>query len=164
MPALICINLSARYDEHAVKMLSLEDITASVNNTVTKLYIVPRYLHFTWPAVEVGHITTPTNPALDIKLTLETLSTAPRVFGITNFLTAEECDFLFENNKDAVERSQVGILGGVNDNTRTSSTTWDGHSAVSQRIQKRAFALMGVDFDRGLADAIQILNYKKTQW
>ena len=47
---------------------------------------------------------------------------------------------------------------------RTSSTVFDQRSPVSLKLQRRAFDLLGVEWNRGHADGLQVLRYFKDQW
>lgn len=64
-----------------------------------RLFLVPEWRHFIWPAFEVGHkaqwpgeVQVPRLP-----ITLETLSVSPRVFRVTHFFDEFDADFLIEN-------------------------------------------------------------------
>jgi hypothetical protein len=67
-------------------------------------------------------------------------------------------------NRERVAPSEVGFTGTTGDDTRTSSTSWDFHSEAAKAIQKRSFEVLGLDYIPAHADAVQVLNYKPTQW
>ncbi|GAB5358707.1 hypothetical protein AAMO2058_000481600 [Amorphochlora amoebiformis] len=143
------------------------DITTLLRGKAAEpVYVVPRWLHFVWPTVKVGHVVEPSN-VKKIKgtkpMTLKTLSLRPRVFEISNFMSIEEARGLIDINKPRLKRSTVGATASQ-DRTRTSSNTWDLTSVLSKRFKRRAFNMLGIDHDVALEDGLQVLNYQVDQY
>jgi len=80
-----------------------------------------------------------------------------------NFMSKEEMQAILDHNEKLVKPSEVGF-SGWRDSTRTSWTAWDFHSWAAKKIQRRSFALLGLDFDGELADATQVLRYNISEW
>jgi hypothetical protein len=82
--------------------------------------------HFMWPLMHVGYRTTMELDGQQISIT--TLSEAPRVFLMENFLSEAECDYMVEHVKQKeMEQSKIGETAeaSVYDNIiRTSTNTW----------------------------------------
>lgn len=126
-----------------------------------RVYCVLQGLHFVWPLVSVGHVFYPKNvvgpiPQKPVRLTQ--MSDRPRVFSVENFVAPEEITELLEANENRMTPSEVGFYGWQDD-TRTSSTSWDYATPAALAIQRRTFELLGMDYDPMLADAMQVLRY-----
>ncbi|KAH9251026.1 hypothetical protein BASA81_011086 [Batrachochytrium salamandrivorans] len=139
-----------------VRLLSFNDLENG-----QRVYCVPQGTHFVWPLHEVGKEFYPKNvlgpiPGQPIKL--KQLSMQPRVFSVSNFVSPEEIEELMRTNLNRLTPSEVGF-GGWQDETRTSSTSWDERSKASQLIQKRTFEILGMDYNPQLADTLQVLRY-----
>ena len=130
-----------------------------------RVYCVPQGLHFVWPSMEVGHRVVPQNARSPIpgkSIALTQLSTRPRVFGVENFVAPDEIELLLRVNRAAMTPSEVGY-GGWQDETRTSSTSWDEDSAAAQAIVRRTFEVLAVDYDGGTFDPLQVLRYREME-
>jgi len=130
-------------------------------------YIVPQGLQFVYPLNKVGDVIFPTHvqnpiPGKPIKMTQ--LAMAPRAFAIDNFISDQEIEEILERNTPSISPSEVGYEGTKDNSQRNSSTAWDHGSSVATAIQKRAFQLAGIDYDPNMADALQVLRYKETEW
>jgi len=126
-----------------------------------RTYLVPQGLNFVWPLVRVGEYFFPEaveSPIPGKPIRLRQLSMSPRVFMVENFVSPEEIEAILDHNRDLLKPSEVGFAGW-RDSTRTSSTAWDFHSWAARKIQRRSFDLLGLDFDKNMADALQVLRY-----
>eukprot|EP01062_Namystynia_karyoxenos_P012330 TRINITY_DN14431_c0_g1_i1.p1 TRINITY_DN14431_c0_g1~~TRINITY_DN14431_c0_g1_i1.p1 ORF type:complete len:419 (+),score=102.90 TRINITY_DN14431_c0_g1_i1:508-1764(+) len=113
-----------------------------------------------WPALKVGHVRV-ADGVRDRRVTLTTLSLAPRVFGVSNFASDEELDELVRTNEDRLEPSQVGSYQTRKRSLiRTSSTHFDHTSPASVALQRRAFQLLGMGWRQELAEGVQVLRYR----
>eukprot|EP00472_Partenskyella_glossopodia_P005851 CAMPEP_0197536162 /NCGR_PEP_ID=MMETSP1318-20131121/53122_1 /TAXON_ID=552666 /ORGANISM="Partenskyella glossopodia, Strain RCC365" /LENGTH=497 /DNA_ID=CAMNT_0043093969 /DNA_START=64 /DNA_END=1557 /DNA_ORIENTATION=- len=151
-------------DSRGSRVTSVLDVVEGKHHE--PIYVVPRWLHFIWPTVKVGHEVFPTNvKSADPKnpMSLVTLSMRPRVFKIKNFMTLAEVEEIIEKNKPRLKRSTVGATASF-DKTRTSTNTWDLHSRISKRFKKRAFDMLGMDHVLDQEDGLQILNYQPGQY
>lgn len=96
-----------------------------------------------------------------LTLTLTTVSTAPRVFVIPNFMTDFECDRIVQLGKKGMNVSLTG--SGRSSDYRTSTTAWL-HRRLSPTIDslfRRAADVLQVN-ERELArrsEQLQIVNY-----
>jgi len=137
-----------------------------------ELYVVPKGRLFVWPSNEIGHkVTVKTN---DNELVVETLSTAPRVFRLHNFVSEEEVQELHQNAEDAdLERSTGGIApkgsnatnGGSVIKSRTSTNAWDTDSDISMKIKRRTASLLRLPgFDKEQYGGLQIVHYETGQF
>lgn len=128
-----------------------------------RVYCVPQGVHFVWPLVRVGNRVVPRNvkgPIPGKPIVLTQLSNSPRVFSVENFVSPGEIEELFRRNRDRMTPSEVGY-GGWQDDTRTSSTSWDDDTEASESITRRTFDILGVDFDEDMHDPLQVLRYTK---
>jgi len=95
---------------------------------------------------------------------MHSLSTAPRVSTITDFLSDEECDHLMKLAQPQLARSTVtdesGASNGVIDNRRSSKGVFldkNGNDPIMQRIENRIAAMTGMPVENG--EQIQVLQY-----
>ena len=84
-------------------------------------------------------------------------------YKVMEISSQEEMDAILDHNMDLVKPSEVGFAGW-RDSTRTSSTAWDFHSWAAKKVQRRSFDLLGIDFNKDMADATQVLRYNLTEW
>jgi len=142
--------------ESGVRALSFADFEQG-----QRVYCVVQGVHFIWPRVKVGHVVYPKNvhsPIPGHPISLKQLSDQPRVFAVNNFVAPEEVEELLRVNQGRLTPSEVGF-GGWQDDTRTSSTSWDFNSAAALKIQRRTFEILGMDVQPEIADAMQVLRY-----
>jgi hypothetical protein len=100
------------------------------------IYFVPYRRVFIWLTFEIGHITEVTHATSPsgIPITLETLSTTPRIFKVSNFFTSQESDYLIQHalsitdNEFKLKRSSTGTYGYNIDYSRTSENAFDTFS------------------------------------
>jgi len=114
-----------------------------------------------WPMPKTGTIYYPKNvvgPVPGKPIRLKQLSETLRVFSVDNFVSPEEVEEILRANRNRMTPSEVGF-GGWQDDTRTSSTSWDFSSKAARDIQKRTFEILGMDYDPDIADALQVLRY-----
>ena len=145
----------------------IKDLHADLKEGDSDVFLVPRHMLFVWPNLKVGTTFTPVSvpPHEDgTRVTLEQMSTSPRVFSVHNFATDEEIKQIIEHNKNRVTPSEVGFAGKAGDPTRNSSTSWDSQSRAARALQRRAFQALALDYDHELAGAVQVLRYKPTEW
>ena len=143
-------------NDAGVRLLSFADVEPN-----QRVYCVPQGVHFVWPLVRVGNVVYPKNvvgPHPDKPIKMTQMTDQPRVFTVDNFVSPAEIEELLENNRDRLTPSEVGFAGWQDD-TRTSSTSWDFTSPAALAIQTRTFQLLGMDPDPKLADAMQVLRY-----
>lgn len=139
-----------------VRLLSFNDLEND-----QRVYCVPQGTHFVWPLHQVGKEFYPKNvvgPVPGKPIKLKQLSMQPRVFSVSNFVSPEEIEELMRTNLHRLTPSEVGF-GGWQDETRTSSTSWDERSKASKMIQQRTFEILAMDYDPQLADTLQVLRY-----
>jgi hypothetical protein len=132
------------------------------HDAIFHLMYVKGNAKFVWSSRHVGHKFQPTNVVSgNIKkpITLETLSTSPRVFRVSNFLTDEEIEHLKSYAMEKLKRSTVGVGNTAFSDHRTSRTAWDTTSKISLKIQHRAYDLVRLKYQRDTTDAIQIIRY-----
>lgn len=152
-------------DSRGSRLLNTAELRSLAPGSI--VYAVPRWLHFVWPPVRVGHTVLPS--AVDppntgeAPMRLRTLSMRPRVFLIENFMSRSEAKALIDQNRARLRRSTVGATA-YHDRTRTSSNTWDIGSGLARLFKSRAFRLVGIDPDPELEDGIQVLNYRPGQY
>lgn len=158
MPQERCLpNSGARLiSDTGVRLMSFNDLENG-----QRVYCVPQATHFVWPLHFVGKEFYPKNvigpiPGQPIKL--KQLSNQPRVFSVSNFVSPEEIEEIMRTNMHRLTPSEVGF-GGWQDDTRTSTTSWDEKSKASKLIQKRTFEILGMDYFSELADTLQVLRY-----
>ena len=101
------------------------------------------------------------------KVTVETLSTAPRVLMVEGFLNADECERIIAMASDKMDRSTIAEAGTEAKNgigsARTSSTAWltkDSDLLVTD-IRERVADLVKVPMH--LAEDMQVLHYSKSE-
>jgi hypothetical protein len=139
-----------------VRMLSFNDVEDG-----QRVYCVPQGVHFVWPLKRTGFTFYPKNvvgPIPDKPIRMKQLSENPRVFSVDNFVSPDEVDAILKANMDKMKPSEVGF-GGWQDDTRTSSTSWDDDTEAARQIRKRTFQILGMDEDPASADTLQVLRY-----
>jgi len=139
-----------------VRMLSFNDVEDG-----QRVYCVPQGVHFVWPMKKTGNTFYPKNvvgPIPGKPIRMRQLSENPRVFAVDNFVSPEEVEEILRSNRNRMTPSEVGF-GGWQDDTRTSSTSWDFTSKAAKTIQSRTFQILGMDVQPELADALQVLRY-----
>jgi len=149
------------FTENGARVFAFPDVKPGM-----RTYIVPKSVHFVWPLGNVGDVHVPdhlVSPVPGKNIQLRQLSMSPRVFTVENFMSQEEMDVIMAHNKELVTPSEVGF-SGWRDSTRTSSTAWDFSSWAARMVQRRSFALLGMDYDSKLADATQVLRYNLEEW
>ena len=107
----------------------------------------------------------------DLTLSLQVVSTSPRVFAIKNFLSLEEADHLIELGRDKLEDSVVGseTTGGLlrDKAQRSSSTAWLPPMEIPlvERIYRRAADVLTVQQDNVMycTEQLQIVHYNVGQ-
>jgi prolyl 4-hydroxylase len=107
----------------------------------------------------------------ELSLTLQVVSTAPKVFAIKNFLSAAEADELVELGKGQLSDSVVGSAttgGTVSDKVqRSSSTAWlePDASPLLKTIYKRAADVMQVKPESMAqwTEPMQLVHYAREQ-
>jgi hypothetical protein len=145
------------FNSDGIRIMNMNQI----NHNHERIYCVYQGVHFVWPLIKVGHSFTPKNvespiPGSDIIMTQ--ISESPRAFSVSNFVTPQEIEELFRRNKDLMTPSEVGF-GGWQDDTRTSSTSWDDETKAAQDIVERTFKILGVDYASDMFDPVQVLRY-----
>ena len=129
-----------------------------------RLYLVPRYEHFVWPGVRVGHVRR--IPLLrgggEVEWTeMETLAMQPRVFYIDNFINDTEAAHLWELAEPLMEPS--GLYGAERDEaTRSSDQAWLFHEndPIVDAVSLRSSSLVHLpDYHGSWADVIQVIHY-----
>ncbi len=97
---------------------------------------------------------------------VKVLGDEPRLFFIEKFLTDEECDYLIERARPALERSTVvseslekGQVGTLHDARTSRGMFLERYSKdpILKEIEKKIVALTGIPEKKG--EAIQILSY-----
>ncbi|KAJ1449296.1 hypothetical protein M885DRAFT_536258 [Pelagophyceae sp. CCMP2097] len=131
-------------------------------------YAVPRDKRFVFSSEAVGNVRFV--PKLNVSLV--TLSSAPRMFEVLDFFSEDDADALvaealaISDDEHKLMRSSTGAKGYHPSKHRTSDNAWvkAETSALSRRLQDRAFALLGFEgYDVRLADGIQVLRYAHAQ-
>ena len=100
---------------------------------------------------------------------LELVSISPRVFSVSNFMSADEADQFIDlalnlsSDEFKLKRSSTGVA--MNKNTkskvRTSQNAFDTTSPSAMMFKRRSFEMLGVEkFDNRLADGLQIVRYE----
>jgi hypothetical protein len=128
--------------ETGVRMLSFNDVVEG-----QRVYCVPQGVHFVWPMKKTGYAVYPKNvvgPVQGKPIRLKQLSETLRVFSVDNFVSPEEIEEILRSNRNRMTPSEVGF-GGWQDDTRTSSTSWDFTSKAAKSIQTRTFQILGMD-------------------
>lgn len=122
-----------------------------------------------WNINEDGRLKQSKEP---ITLTLECVSTAPRIFVIKNFLSDYEAEKLINIAKPSMEESVVGTKGSggsTKSKFRTSSTTWISHNtnSITSTIVRRVSDILGLPtgslVEGDNAEPLQVVNYKAGQ-
>jgi prolyl 4-hydroxylase len=132
-------------------------------------FLVPGGKLFIWPAVP--RHTAQVDPFNNgdpadwphAKVEMTTISTDPRIFEIKNFITDEECDELIAVSRSNIRRSTTGIGKGMKNSKRTSENAFDDASEVALRLKRRAFQLLRIEWNKHMADGLQVLRYSKAQ-
>ena len=143
------------------------DLKNDLRSTDRELYIVQSGNKFVWPNKEIGSSYVPEEVGVlsnGKSVTIKQLSSRPLTFLVENFATDDEIESIIERNRKRMEPSEVGFAGASGDPTRNSSTSWDFNGKAAKALQKRAFHVLGHDYDTVLADAVQVLKYEKTEW
>lgn len=142
---------------------------------------------FMWPADQIGqvHQVTTTHgkwtcngpPSQcqapgNLTLELEVISTHPRAYVISNFLSDFETDSIISLAQPKLHKSQIGDLegGGILDSdTRTSLNTWVARreNAVTETLHRRAADLLQIDESmlepHTNAEDMQVVHYDPGQ-
>ena len=138
-------------------------------------------LQWMWPSGAIGtsrvvnDIDTPTDEPIE----LVTLSLAPKVFFVHNFMSEAEMEVLRDravskDNPYSMRPSTTGHKSWVEDQSkeekaasqaskRTSENAFVIDGAVPTRVRKRAFELLRMPWSEKLADGLQVLRYEKKQ-
>lgn len=127
----------------------------------------PKIASKMWPADFEGQ----THLLPELSLTLQVVSTSPKVFAIKDFLTVEEADALIELGRGHMQQSVVGssTMGVTQSDTkqRSSSTAWASpeDSPVLKEVYLRAADLLGVDREDMFkwSESLQLVHYDKEQ-
>lgn len=142
-------------------------------NTEIHLYAVPagRVFHFAPAFVgeifELDHLEHAIDESMPISL--QVLSTNPRIFDIVNVFSKEEADAVVQRAKAEtsptykMKRSTtVGLNSGGNVYAkRTSENGFDTSGTVATAMKERIFELLGFDeYWHGHTDGLQVLRYK----
>ncbi len=141
---------------------NIKQMEEAENSSHLKIMYVRSGTLFVWSTRAVGYKFQPSNvnsADMERPIELETLSSSPRVFRVSNFLSNEEIEYLKKFANDKLQRSSVGIGKQVFHNDRTSRTAWDTSSETSLKIQQRAYDLIRVKYQQNKTDAIQIIRY-----
>lgn len=168
--------------ETAVSMSSTSKAAAGVSAALptgdmveTSLWVVRPDKWFVFPSGELGRavavprVSPPRGKAHPI--TVETISSSPRVFHLHNFITEAESDSLVAYalaNTDPVlglQRSTTGAEHQVSFNkVRTSENAFDSVSPTARAVKKRAIQLLGMEpYDDEMTDGLQVLRYNTSK-
>ena len=156
-------------DSQGRRLHELGDIWGGIQD----VYVVPQGWHWQWPSIKTGHSSLAPTAYVEgsPEVSLTTLSTSPKVFEIENFLSEEEVEwFLLFGQQNVLETSKLGFQNGevVDESQRDSRSAFDGGrgivgSPISERVTKRTFELLGMDYDPLLADAVQVVHYSEKE-
>mmetsp|Transcript_9591 Transcript_9591/g.15536 ORF Transcript_9591/g.15536 Transcript_9591/m.15536 type:complete len:389 (-) Transcript_9591:127-1293(-) len=163
------------YDNQGI--IATADTACASHNQILYRYMSEEGRHFLWPAHRIGEIVEVQKidaPFTDKPVTLEVLSSQPKVFLLKNFFSSEEAEYLIARATDPrnpyrLRNSTTGVEdwnnGGVDSfsRTRTSENAFDIDSPVAKRIFKRAHELLRMKFDMCQADGLQIVRYSPRQ-
>ena len=144
-------------------------LVSSYEEITSVTFLVPGGKLFVWPAVPshtlrvdpFKHADPADWPGAMVRM--KTISADPRVFEIENFITNEECDELIAASRANIKRSTTGIGKGMKNSKRTSENAFDDSSEVALRLKRRAFQLLRIEWNKHMADGLQVLRYSKTQ-
>ena len=124
--------------------------------------IAPKYVG---EVFEMNHV----RGALGKPITLEVLSTSPRVFEVNNFFSRAESSDLVKralNEKSEshrIKRSTTGAGSKHVNRQRTSESGFDTNGRTAMIVKKRCFDVLGMDeYIEGHSDGLQILRYNLT--
>jgi prolyl 4-hydroxylase len=166
------------YTANGIRIKSYKELVDGSDVFTTRSESKEPYHRFIWPDHHVGKKVKV--EGLDRDIELETISTAPRVFYVHNFMSEEEADALVADSQDTVNnpyslrRSTTGHKSWtevteeekeeITSSQRTSENGFVLSTPEAQAIKKRAFDLLRVEqYDETMADGIQVLRYNLGQ-
>jgi hypothetical protein len=145
---------------------SKEDEATCASGPVVDLYAVPAGRVFMFAASYVGEkfvVDHVQENVPDKTIVLEVISVNPRIFEIYNFFSHDESDEIIDkalndtSETHGLHRSTTGATNGQVFSKRTSDNAWDTDGAVSLRIQRRCFEMLGLDeYHESHSDGLQV--------
>eukprot|EP01101_Sappina_pedata_P007606 TRINITY_DN4058_c0_g1_i1.p1 TRINITY_DN4058_c0_g1~~TRINITY_DN4058_c0_g1_i1.p1 ORF type:complete len:373 (+),score=139.82 TRINITY_DN4058_c0_g1_i1:414-1532(+) len=103
------------------------------------------------------------------QVVIKTLSEAPRIFLIEDFLTSEECDEIVRLAKDNMEISMVGHThtdAVIDKSARTSTQTWleadELDNDLLYHVRNKAEKLLKLPLE--LSESLQVIHYSVDQY
>jgi prolyl 4-hydroxylase len=163
--------LGERVGEPVVALKGREgfDITdVAALKTLGQAYFLRKDEFYFLPVEAIGGKLNVYLPSVKREVSVEMLSTTPRLLLVSNFLSKEECAKIIETAKPHLVNSTVSVVGAGNaqksaqDNqVRTSSTAWLNARSTGLRllddITQRVYELVQVPMDH--AEDMQVLHY-----
>ncbi|KDO27167.1 hypothetical protein SPRG_07873 [Saprolegnia parasitica CBS 223.65] len=121
------------------------------------VHVLLEFQSWVWPGIAIGHVYTLYEDNMSMHLT--TLSLAPRVFELSDFVSQDEADSIIAEGTPHLAASQVDLDGRDGISThRTSRTGFLPPSRLSRRIQARAAAIARLP-SQTYAEQLHLVQY-----
>ncbi|EQC27692.1 hypothetical protein SDRG_14530 [Saprolegnia diclina VS20] len=126
-------------------------------DSIRIVHVLLEFQSWVWPGIAIGHVHTLYEGNRSMHLT--TLSLAPRVFLLSDFVSQDEADSIVAEGTPHLAASQVDLAGrdGVSKH-RTSQTAFLPPSRHSRRIQARAAAIARLP-SQTYAEQLHLVQY-----